>query len=55
MSQLSEKATKEFQTLVYKKRGISLSYEEARSMAIDWLEFFQLVYGPITEEKNEKQ
>lgn len=47
MTQLSEKAIKEFQELVYKKRGIKLSYDEAGSMALDWLEFFKFVFRPI--------
>lgn len=52
MAQLSEKAVKEFQALVLKKRGIKLSYNQAAAMALDWLEFFKLVYEPIPKEAN---
>ena len=49
--QLSEKAVKDFQDLVKRKRGIELSDDEARSMAYEWLSFFKLVYEPMEEEK----
>lgn len=51
MAQLSEKAVKDFQKLVKLKRGIDLSDSEAQTMALEWLEFFKMIYKPIKEEK----
>jgi len=55
MHKLSEKAVKDFQSLVKKKRGIDLSDEEAQAMALDWLQFFKLVYEPMQKESKIKQ
>ena len=48
---LSDEAVNEFRKLVKKKRGIELTESEARTMASDFLDFFKLVYKPISDNK----
>lgn len=54
MHKLSEKAVKDFQKLVREKRGINLDYETAQTMALDWLQFFKLVYKPMKNDTKNK-
>lgn len=51
---ISTGAITEYQSVFKKVYGTQISYEEAKQQAIDLLNFFKLIYKPITkQDKNE--
>jgi hypothetical protein len=55
MAKLTKKAVEEFQEITLRKHGLMLSYEQAETLARDWLEFFKLTCEPTPEEINERR